>query len=292
MATHGVVPRGGRARLGYSLSTLSEQVAALERLVAQRLVERPGGRRADRDHAGRAASARARRRESRHGSPRPAPISRRSAARAGACASGSSRAWPCALLPAIVRELAERRPDLALELVERADDGLLLDLVAAGDLDAAFAVGPLGDRALAVEALLDDPYIVLVSAASPLAGRATLAVADLVHEPLIDYRELRLVHHGRGRLPAGARPRVVARSDDGPTIHALVGAGVGIALVPRLTVDLRDDTVRAIALEPPVTPRRVALAWQGDREPDGLAELRAAARRAAATLGAAGGAPP
>ena len=38
--------RAAADRLGYSLSALSGQVASLERLVGQPLVERPGGRRA------------------------------------------------------------------------------------------------------------------------------------------------------------------------------------------------------------------------------------------------------
>lgn len=38
--------RAAAARLGYSLSTISEQVAGLEQLVRMALVERPGGRRA------------------------------------------------------------------------------------------------------------------------------------------------------------------------------------------------------------------------------------------------------
>ena len=37
--------RAAAERLGYSLSALSGQVASLERLVGQPLVERPGGRR-------------------------------------------------------------------------------------------------------------------------------------------------------------------------------------------------------------------------------------------------------
>jgi DNA-binding transcriptional LysR family regulator len=47
-------------------------------------------------------------------------------------------------------------------------------------------------------------------------------------------------------------------------VQALVAAGVGVALVPRLTVDEHDDATRLIEV-PRVPPRMLAIAWHRDR---------------------------
>ena len=73
-------------------------------------------------------------------------------------------------------------------------------------------------------------------------------------------------HRGRARAQ-GVEPNIVFRSDIIGTVQALVAAGVGIAIVPRLAVDPADERTRMIALgaEMPVQPRTIALFWHRDR---------------------------
>lgn len=272
--------RAAATELGYSLSALSGQIASLEQIVAQPVITRPGGRRAVAiTPAGRCLLA--------HGEGIAARIAaaradleairvQRSSLRLGIYQSVAAR-----LLPGIVRRLGSSRPDLTIELTEHADDGHLLDLVARGELDATAVALPVAAGPFATAPLLDEPYLVLVAADSPLAARDDVAPEELATHSLIDYRELRHVHRSGARLPRDARPTIVARSDDNPTIHALVAAGIGIAILPRLSIDPHDPTVRAIPLRPSPPPRRVALAWHRDRHPDGLDDLLAAARREA-----------
>ena len=65
----------------------------------------------------------------------------------------------------------------------------------------------------------------------------------------------------------GAEPNIVFRSDIIGTVQALVAAGVGIAIVPRLAVDPGDERTRMIQLgaDMPVQPRTIALFWHQDR---------------------------
>ena len=269
--------RAGAERLGYSLSTLSEQIATLERLVSQQLVVRPGGRRAISitpagrrllDHAdeiaARFAAARADLEAIRLQRP--------------SLSMGIYQSVAVQLLPGILSRLSARRPDLGVEVVERPDDGQLLDLVARGELDATFVALPIPPGPFLVEQLLEDPYVLLVAADGPLGERERIDVAELAHHPLVDFRELRAVHHGRQRLPRGLRPTVAARSDDNLTIHALVAGQIGVAVLPRMNVDVRDPRVRALAIDPPLEPRRVAMVSHSDRQPDGVADIIAATR--------------
>jgi DNA-binding transcriptional LysR family regulator len=268
--------RAAADRLGYSVSTLSGQIASLERLVDQPLIVRPGGRRAISitpagrrllDHAAEIAARFIAARADLEAIRLQRPLLR----------LGIYQSVAVRLLPGILRRVSAVRPDLAIEVVERADDGVLLDLVSRGDLDATFVALPVGGGPFEIVALADDPYRVLVAADGPLGDRESVSAAELAEHRLIDYRELRPVHHGRQRLPGGVRPTVSARSDDNLTIHALVAAQLGVAVLPTMSIDARDPRVRALSIEPPLEPRRVAIASHRDRRPDGLDDVVAAA---------------
>jgi DNA-binding transcriptional LysR family regulator len=275
--------RGAALRLGYSISALSEQVAALERLVGQRLVERPGGRRSVTiNPAGRRLLEHADEIGDRFVAARAdleAIRLERPLLRLGAFQSPAVR-----LFPGILRRLKPASPSISIELVERADDGVLLDLLSRGDVDVCFAVLPLGNGPYDVAPLLDDPYLLVVASDGPLGARESVSVAELADFSLIDYREIKPTNHARHRLPPTSRPRISARTDDNMTIHALVAAGVGVALMPHLCIDFRDPAVRAIEIEPMIEPRQIVLVSHVDRRPEGLDDLISAARDEANTI--------
>jgi DNA-binding transcriptional LysR family regulator len=115
--------------------------------------------------------------------------------------------------------------------------------------------------------LLHDPYLLVVSADSPLCRRPQpLSLHDLADVPLIGPRAcihgVHIESHMRGQ---GIEPRVIFRSDDNPTVQGLVGAGVGAAVWPRLATDLADTNTRTLELDATIPPRIVCLAWHRDR---------------------------
>ena len=62
--------------------------------------------------------------------------------------------------------------------------------------------------------------------------------------PLVGYRTCIGGQQVEDRLrAAGVEPRMAFRSDDNATLQAMVAAGMGIALVPRLTVNEADSRV-------------------------------------------------
>ena len=83
--------------------------------------------------------------------------------------------------------------------------------------------------------------------------------------PLIGNRQCRSIHQIENRFrDAGLEPHVVFRSDDNGTIQELVAAGVGVALVPLLTVDPGHEGTAVIDLAG-VPARRIGIAWHRDR---------------------------
>jgi len=251
------------AKLGYTQSAVSQQIAALERIVGQRLVERPGGPKpVSLTEAGRLLLTHA-----------DAIAARVSAAQADLTALGEGQAGTLRvgvfqsvgqrILPELMRRYLRAWPQVKVTLTESANDEDLLALVERGDLDLTFSDLPLTEGPFESVELLRDPYVLVVAADSPLAGRdAPPTIREVAELDLIGHKHCRTMN----QLEANVRRplQFVFRSDHNQTVQALVASGVGSALVPKLTMDPEDDTTKLIDL-PKLPPRLIALAWHRDR---------------------------
>jgi molybdate transport repressor ModE-like protein len=251
------------AALGYTQSAVSQQIAALERMVGQRLVERPGGPKpVSLTEAGRLLLTHADAIAARVAAAQ-ADLDALGKGEAGTLQVGVFQSVGQRILPELMRRYLGAWPEVQVTLTESADDEELLALVERGELDLTFADLPVTEGPFEWVELLRDPYVLVVAADSPLAGRdrpPTLReVSDL---DLISHKHCRTVK----RLePMFGRPLdFVFRSDHNQTVQALVGAGVGSALVPRLTMDPEDPSTTMIEM-PKLPPRVIALAWHRDR---------------------------
>jgi DNA-binding transcriptional LysR family regulator len=258
----------GRAaeRLGYTQSAVSQQIQALERIVGQRLVERPGGpRRVSLTEAGEllrrhAAGIVARLQAAQ------ADLAAFAEGSAGTLRIGTFQSVGARVLPLLLREFTGAWPDVSVQLTEGTDDGFLLELVERGELDLAFVMLPVEEGPFETREAMVDPHVLVVQSDSPLALRnrrpSLREVADL---PLIGFRQCRSIHAVETRFrDAGLEPRIVFRSDDNGTIQGLVAAGVGAALVPLLSVDVGHEGTAVFGLAD-VPPRLIGVAWHRDR---------------------------
>jgi DNA-binding transcriptional LysR family regulator len=125
---------------------------------------------------------------------------------------------------------------------------------------------PLGDGPFAVVEVLRDPYVVLLAADSPIAERTrALGPRELGELPLIGFRHSQAYPETFLRAH-GIAARIRFRIDDNETLVGLVAAGMGAALVPRLTVDPARDDVVQLKIAAKLPPRLIAIAWHRDRE--------------------------
>jgi DNA-binding transcriptional LysR family regulator len=256
------------ASLGYTQSAISQQIAMLERIVGQKLIDRPGGpKQVSLTEAGelllRHADAIAARLQAAH-----ADLAALDAGDAGPLRIGTYQSVGARVLPALFREFSEQWPDVEITLQESADDRDLIHLVERGELDLTFVVLPLDPGPYETVDLFRDPYVLVVPAGSPLASRDRApSLRELVELPLISNRTCRTTQRVEDRLrQAGRDPHIAFRSDDNGTVQGLVAAGVGIAIVPRLTVDETDDAIRVVDLADRVPPRLIGIAWHRDRK--------------------------
>jgi len=128
--------------------------------------------------------------------------------------------------------------------------------------------------------LVTDPLRLLVPAGHPLAGRPAASLADVAGERWI--QGWGDVGDATDMLAAlsGFRPQVACRSSDYRFMSALVGAGVGVALVPSLALT-GSPQVRDLQITPQLT--RYIGAWLPERhQPNPAAERLLAALRARA----------
>jgi DNA-binding transcriptional LysR family regulator len=274
----------GRAakRLGYTQSAISQQIAVLERIVGQRLVERPGGPRPiSITQAGElllthADGIMARLRAAQ------ADLSALGAGDAGPLRIGTYQSVGARVLPTLLRDFREEWPKIDVSLVESADDRELLKLVESGEVDLSFVVFPLRPGPFEAVELMRDAYVLLVPNGSPLAQRDRIpSLREIVDLPLIGYRSCRTTQQVEERLRvAGREPNVVFRSDDNYTVQGMVAEGIGVALVPQLTVDPSDDRIVVVELGDRVPARLIGVAWHRDRLRTPAAEAFVAAAQA------------
>lgn len=250
-------------RLGYTQSAVSQQIAALERLLGDKLFDRPGGPRpVELTPLGKLLLQHAREVLARVDAASDA-VERFRAGDVGRIDVGTFQSVSNVLLPAIVRRLLAEYPRLDIRLFEAEDDGTLDAKVEAGELDVAFTVGRR-DGMLETRLLLDD-HFVLVTPAGELDGGA-YPTAALDGRPFVGYPAgICQVDIESSLRDAGAVPTFVFRTNDNGAVVAMVRAGMGWAVMPRLALDLDDPSIGLHPLDPPVPPRQVCVAWRRDR---------------------------
>ena len=193
------------------------------------------------------------------------------------------------LLPDLVRQNIARTPQMPLMLQENFT-ARLLEMLRSGEIDCAIMAEPFPDTGLAIAALYDEPFLAAVPASHPLAERESLTSDELKNETML---LLGTGHCFRDHVlevcPEFARfssnAEGIRKSFEGSsleTIKHMVAAGMGVTLVPRLSVPADalkpregkgkgrarelDPIVRYIPIrdgqggEPPT--RRVVLAWR------------------------------
>ena len=257
-------------RLGYAQSAISQQIAALERAVGHKLVERPGGPRpVSLTEAGQMLLRHAETITDRLRAAK-ADLDALAAGDAGTLRIGSFQSASARILPAVLARFRERWPNINVSLTGQPLEHDLGAMVRNGLLDLAFIDVSTVEAPLAAVELLVDPYVVLLPASSPLASRSSLDLADLGDCDLIsgamDDPCSARINQAFGALDR--QPNIVFRTDDNLTVQRLVGVGLGGAVVANLTVEPQIDGPPVVRV--PLTPssrieRRIGIVWHSGR---------------------------
>ncbi|MEU9918459.1 LysR family transcriptional regulator [Streptomyces sp. NPDC051001] len=255
------------ARLGYTQSTVSQQVAALEKAVGGPVFDRPGGPKPVRLtplgsvvlDQGRGLLAKA---------DALADAVDRFKAGGGRIDIGTFQSVSNVILPSVVRRLRDDYPGCDIRLSEEEPEQPQI-----GDLDLLFYDGRIDGDVERLK-LLDDPYLLVAGAGTFPEGPVPLERLDgepMVAWPLTcDQPEME-----QAIARSGARPRVVFRTAVNDTLLSMVRAGLGSAVLPWLAVrgaDVSsDDRLRVHELQSSLPPRQIYLHWRAGRTHSPLA---------------------
>jgi DNA-binding transcriptional LysR family regulator len=258
-------------KLGYTQSAISQQIAALERVVGHKLIERPGGSQPvlrltrageivmEHAHAigARLATAQADLQAFATGDLDPL--------RLGFFGRGLG-----ALMPGICRRLQEARPDVEIKISEAREDADLLGMLRRGEIDLSFVHLPVHGDDYEEVTLLEDDHLLVVGADSGAATRAaSLSLEELAAQPLIGFRNCgQLTDYFRSH---SLEPAWYVCSDDLESIYAFLATGSGPALLPRLATLSLGDEVQTVQPGCTLPPRRIGLAWSAVRGESGSA---------------------
>jgi len=255
------------ARLGYTQSTVSQQIASLERAVGGPVFDRPGGPKQVRITP-LGAVVLGQGRELLAKADALAHAVDRFKAGDGRIDIGTFQSVSNVILPSVVRRLRDEFPGCDIRLSEEEPEQPQI-----GDLDLLFYDGPIDGDVERVK-LFDDPYLLVAAAGTFPDGPVPLPRLD--GEPMVAWPltcDQPAMEHAVAR--SGASPQVVFRSAVNDTLLSMVRAGLGSAVLPWLAVrgaDVpSDDRLRVHELRPSPPPREIYLHWRAGRTHSPLA---------------------
>lgn len=237
VATHGSVV-GAAAATGFTPSAVSQQVKRLERQTGVPLLERVGRGVMLTGHGHHLVEAGARLLADIE--QLEAELQARAEVVAGPLRLAAFSTAMRGLIAPIARELRDAHPLLRLTLDER-EPWDVVDLVASGQVELGVVhrwggVGLAVPDHVVVTRLLEDVADLVVHRDDPLAARTSVTPRDLRDVPWVATPEHTICRQWLTRMydGTGAVPRIAHVSAEFDSHLALVRAGLGVALVPRM----------------------------------------------------------
>jgi DNA-binding transcriptional LysR family regulator len=179
-------------------------------------------------------------------------------------------------VPRMLRDFRATHPGVRFTLVQGSADALLARL-REGDADLCLTA-PLPDEPGMITHKLDSQRIdLVVPAGHRLARRRGVRLAEAAAEDFIGMppgHGLRTITDELFR-EAGFEPRIAFEGEESATCRGLVGAGLGVSLLPAMAMTAADPEVVAVRITAPRAARTVGLAWMADRpQPAPVTEFR------------------
>ena len=260
-----VVRQGGFTQAGKTLhatqSTVSKQVAQLEQRLGVQLLERSGPHLRLTDAGAvvlRHAEDMLRQRQDLHSELDDLSQLRRGELRLGLPLLGGE-----VLFAELFAQYRRRYPNIVVRLFEGGSK-LMEEALLQGELELGGSLTP-NAPALDYQPFCNEPLDILVPEDHPLAGEESIALAQLADSPFLLYQQSftlndRLLQACR---QVGFTPREVGRSGQADFLAALVAAGQGVVLLPRIVArPLQRPGLRLVPLRDPDLRWDIAFVWR------------------------------
>ncbi|MFD1056191.1 LysR family transcriptional regulator [Terrabacter terrigena] len=165
-----------------------------------------------------------------------------------------------AVVPALIRRFRDRFPGVRFELSQGSRQKALDDFEA-GRCSVALVASPPEVSGASSTVLYDEPLVVAVHRTHRAAGSTSVSVESLAADGLDDLIVLKTGFGLRGRVEeiyadAGVPLRVGFEAEDVHTARGLVGAGLGVAILPAFAPE---GDVVPVALDHPRALRTIGV---------------------------------
>ncbi|MGV8990583.1 MAG: hydrogen peroxide-inducible genes activator [Thiobacillus sp.] len=169
-------------------------------------------------------------------------------------------------LPHALMLMHKKYPGLRLLLREEMTPHILEHLID-GKLDAGLLALPVEDDSLRVEPLFYEPFFAALPAGHALTKLDVLKVSDVISEKLLLLDEGHCLRdQALDVCGANSRGREEVRATSLETLRQMVGMGLGITLLPALSVDagprVSKKSVETRPFKKPVPGRTIGLVWR------------------------------
>lgn len=157
-------------------------------------------------------------------------------------------------LPVVIDSYRERHPNVLVRIIEHGADGVFAS-VKHGEADFGINYIGMQESDVAFTPLLKDPFVLACRADHALGTRRSVRWEELAawDQVRVSHASINRVFIDNALAELPALPRPVCEVEHVSTLIGLVEAGLGIAVVPQLTVPRRPASVVGIPLDPPVT---------------------------------------
>jgi LysR family hydrogen peroxide-inducible transcriptional activator len=160
-------------------------------------------------------------------------------------------------LPQRLTRFSRKYPQVRLTVVEEITPALL-DLLRASKVDLAILALPIRGHEFETFPLLTERLFAALSRSHKLATRRALSLKDLRSQPFLllrdghCFRDTAVAACDRARL----HPQIIFESGQFSSLLSMVGAGMGVSIVPEMAVD-KKSRCRFVRIDDPAAARTI-----------------------------------
>jgi LysR family transcriptional regulator, carnitine catabolism transcriptional activator len=168
-------------------------------------------------------------------------------------------------MPSVLSEFREAYPGIEIDVADILSDPCV-ESVRSGRADFSLAATGVSTPELRTELFCEDGFHLVCRKDNPLARRRRLALADLAGEPFIHLSRSSSVRQHVEAAIHPARMNSVMELDQLSTVAGMVRAGLGISIVPTLTLfHFQGPDLATLPIDAPALHRRIFVVRRSDR---------------------------
>lgn len=167
-------------------------------------------------------------------------------------------------VPAVLAELLETHPELRFRCLQSPATDTVSALLR-GEADVAFTSMSPTETDIVVEPLFTESLLIAIPTGDPLGDRGSISLRDVRDRPFIAMApgSSSRTHMVNACARAGFVPRIAVEGNDLFVVESMVGAGIGVSVVPEGMSNHQHPRVLRLPIDDPSSAERtIFLAYQ------------------------------